>query len=170
MTPEKTKELYEKYPLIFVQKDEPITRSCMAFGFECSQGWFDIIDELCSTIQNHIDNENRSINYKREKGELPPDAPNFPQIEAVQVKEKFGGLRFYVNHYDDFIRGAIDMAESISLKTCEDCGNKGTTGGRGWITTLCQPCRDAHDARYAKEQEEYEKRLTVEMKDVTVAP
>lgn len=163
-------ELYSKYPKIFRQKDLPMNQTAMCWGISCGSGWYTIIDELCSSIENHIQNENWSINYKKEKGELPPDAPNFPQIEATQVKEKFGGLRFYVNYYDDYIRGLIDMAESISLRTCEDCGNPGKQNEEGWIVTLCDPCREEYDKRWQKREEEASQRLTVNMKDVTVAP
>jgi len=59
------------------------------------------------------------------------------QVVAAQVKEKFGTLRFYVNGGDDTTRGMIQMAEAMSACTCEDCGAPGTTGGHGWIRTLC---------------------------------
>ena len=170
MSPEKTKELYDKYPLIFRQKDLDMRQTCMCWGFECADGWFDIIDGLCSDIQSHIDNQNYSINFKKERGTLPPDSPEFPQIEAVQVKEKFGGLRFYVNYEDDYVRGLISMAETMSYKICEDCGNPGKPNDSGWICTLCNSCRSEQEARRKILEEEAKNRLTVKMKDVTVAP
>lgn len=170
MTPEKTKELYDKYPLIFAQKDLTIYQSAMPWGLDCSDGWYDLIDTLCSQIQNHIENENINIKYKKERGELPEDAPLYPQIQATQVKEKYGGLRFYVNRYDDYVDGLISMAESMSYKICEYCGNPGKQNYEGWIITLCSPCREKDDARLAQQQEELKQRLTVKMKDVTVAP
>jgi hypothetical protein len=163
-------QLYAKYPKIFRQKDLPMTQTAMCWNFECCDGWYTIIDELCSSIQNHIENENLSIHYKKERGELPPDAPNFPQVEATQVKEKFGGLRFYVNHYDDYIRGLIDMAESMSTRTCEYCGNPGKCNEEGWLITLCDPCRVDYDNRWKKLEQQANERLTIDMDDVTVAP
>ena len=61
--------------------------------------------------------------------------------EATQVKQKFGGLRFYTDVNDDFINGLISMAESISYKICEHCGASGVvrTNSR-LISTLCNPC------------------------------
>ena len=56
---------------------------------------------------------------------------------AAQVKEKFGGLRFYVDGGDDWVYGAISMAESMSYRTCEVCGAPGVTRGEGWIRTTC---------------------------------
>jgi len=170
MSPEKTKQLYDKYPDIFKQKDLSINQSAMPWGFSCGDGWFTLIDELCAEIQAHIENENWSINYKKETGKLPPDAPIFPQIEATQVKEKYGGLRFYVNYCDDYIRGLISMAETLSYKTCEECGNPGKTNDDGWIITLCEPCRVEYENRLNKRIQQSNTSLTLDMKDVTVAP
>ena len=60
-----------------------------------------------------------------------------PQIVAHQVKEKFGGLRFYYNGGDDVVDGMVRMAESWAAHTCEVCGNIGSARGEGWIRTLC---------------------------------
>lgn len=60
-----------------------------------------------------------------------------PQVVASQVKEKFGGLRFYVEGGDDVTSAMIDMAESLSVVTCEECGSPGRQRGAGWIVTLC---------------------------------
>ncbi len=163
-------KLYAKYPKIFRQKDLDMRQTAMVWGICCDSGWYTIIDELCSSIENHIENENWSRHYKKERGELPTDAPNFPQIEATQVKEKFGGLRFYVNHYDDYIRGLIDMAESMSLRTCETCGNPGKPNEDGWIITLCDPCRKEYEDRINRRLQQSNTALTLDMKDVTVAP
>lgn len=170
MREELQKQLYERWPEIFAQKDWSMQQTCMCWGIDCDDGWYNIIDNLCNRIQNHVENENWKIKYKKEKGELPADAPNYPQIQAVQVKEKYGGLRFYINHHDDYLDGAISMAEAISLDTCEKCGSPGKPNEEGWIVTLCTPCREEYEKRWAKKEEEARQRLTVKMKDVTVAP
>lgn len=59
------------------------------------------------------------------------------QVVAVQVKEKFGTLRFYHNGGDDVIQACVDMAESMSSVTCEVCGSPGVSRSGGWIRTLC---------------------------------
>ena len=95
-------ELIERYPKIFNKN----------FYFECNQGWKEILDNACGLIQNHCDNlEARNNNQAN-------------QVKAVQIKEKFGGLRFYTNMVDDYIRGVINMAEFMSYSTCEICGDK----------------------------------------------
>lgn len=65
-------------------------------------------------------------------------------IRVAQIKEKFGGLRFYYDGGDDEISGMVRMAESWASHTCEECGNKGVTRGGGWVRTLC----DVHEAEY----------------------
>lgn len=63
--------------------------------------------------------------------------PPIPQLIADQVKEKFGGLRFYHHGGDDFCDGVLSMAENLSYRICEECGAPGKVGGKGWIRTLC---------------------------------
>lgn len=63
------------------------------------------------------------------------------QVVAVQVKEKFGGLRFYYNGGSEYVDGLVAMAEAISYVTCERCGKVGKPNNSGWIVTLCDDCR-----------------------------
>lgn len=66
--------------------------------------------------------------------------------EVLQVKEKFGGLRFYINYGSDKVFDRIDVAENESLKICEECGNPGKQRNTGWIKTLC----DNHAKEFGK--------------------
>jgi len=95
-------KLFEKYPKIFRQKDLPKQQTAMCWGISCGDGWYEIIDMLCGCLQQHAKNSGKII-------------------EAVQVKSKFGSLRFYAEGtgVDDFTRGLIRMAESISKQTKE---------------------------------------------------
>jgi len=121
-------KLYEKYPDFFKNKDLGIQKSCMARGIECDDGWFDLIEAVCSTIQNFI-KHNTSVTF-----------------EFDQIKEKFGGLRIYYsssNNSDstrynkDYIHGVIQLAENISFRICEQTGNKGGICKKGnWLKTL----------------------------------
>jgi len=61
-------------------------------------------------------------------------------VEILQIKEKFGGLRFYVGQAPDIVHDIIAKAESESLKTCERCGEPGTLTGTHWVLTLCKKC------------------------------
>jgi hypothetical protein len=140
MREELDKLLCEKYPKMMVNRNLPMTETCMYWGFDCGDGWYNILNQLMGNIQHHIDWKNRN-------GEV------VPQVTLDQVKEKFGTLRFYYTGGDDVIDGMVRMAESISGVTCEGCGNVGERRGGGWVHTFCDPCetkRETERAQYAK--------------------
>lgn len=161
MNGKNTKTLWEKYPIMFSGRFLSIQQSLIPFGFECDDGWYKIIDELCETICSLI--EGTDI-----------------KVTADQVKEKFGGLRFYYHtecpptftykiifkikslmftvklgkYYweikkfrkkfystiEEKISNAVDHTEGLSYKTCERCGKPGKITGKGWVVTLCEKC------------------------------
>lgn len=57
--------------------------------------------------------------------------------QICQVKEKFGGLRFYINSAPDEVHKLIREAEDKSYEICEQCGEPGEMRKGGWIVTLC---------------------------------
>jgi len=61
-------------------------------------------------------------------------------IVIHQIKEKFGGLRYYTGAAPEWFLTLIDAVEEMSLRTCEECGEQGRTRGKGWVKTLCAPC------------------------------
>ena len=63
MSPELDKALCEKYPLIFANRNGDKMDTCMAWGPECGDGWYNIINTLCGAIQRRIDNRNKQIEY-----------------------------------------------------------------------------------------------------------
>ena len=109
----------------------------MAWGFEHGDGWFNIIDTLCSVIQHHTDWKRKQEPFA---GMSDEEFDEIHQPVAAQVKEKFGGLRFYCDNTDDYILGAIALAESLSYRACEACGAPGLRRPGGWIKTLCEEC------------------------------
>jgi len=99
-------------------------------------GWWPIIESLCSIIQNHIDNVEATRKWCIDNGR--DDIPeSVPPVIIGQIKEKFGGLRFYYDGGDEFIRGAVRMAEYEASRTCEVCGTPGKRRDGGWVRTLC---------------------------------
>ena len=68
-----------------------------------------------------------------------------------QVKEKYGGLRFYIHGGNKKLHRAIEKAEEKSLTICERCGASGraVTIGHGWAKTLCE-------RHFGKKEEPYE--------------
>lgn len=117
-------KLYAKYPGLFAQKDLPMTETGMCWGVECGDGWFKIIDEACEELSK------------------------LQGIQFSQVKEKFGGLRLYLDTYDEggVADKIIHKAEKESYKTCENCGKPGKPNKSGWISTLCTSCRKSQHA------------------------
>lgn len=149
------KELEEKivndFPKLFQPEEvrnDP-RQSCMAFGFGCDDGWYDLLYNLCGCIQHYIDHCHTYVNG--EKIECP-------QVTVTQIKEKFGGLRFYYYGGDDKVSGMVHFAESLSYTTCEITGGKGRLRKGGWIRTLCD--EKAKELGYkeddGEEQEEQE--------------
>ncbi len=125
MNAENTKYLLEKYPGLYQQYHLPENQTCMCWGFDCDDGWFHIIDKLSE--------------------EITKIAPN---VQASQVKEKFGALRFYIDGIDtdttilDDVYSLINNAEDASYRTCETCGStENVTQTKGWITSLCELCK-----------------------------
>lgn len=124
MNKELDKQLCESYPEIFHERLYRNGDKRMCWGFECGDGWYHIIDGLCKLI------ENQRYHNELNKKEMSP-------VVALQVKEKYGTLRFYYSGGDEYIDGAVSMAERMSAVTCEACGKPGTIRGGSWIRTLC---------------------------------
>ncbi|MDA8084072.1 MAG: hypothetical protein M0024_10490 [Nitrospiraceae bacterium] len=122
MNANNTKKLYEDFPDLFRGHTKSMQESLMCFGFEHNDGWFQLVYELSAQIDK----------YSKSKGIYP---------EVVQVKEKFGSLRYYVDGGDDEILKMCDAAERKSAETCENCGAPGKLQRRGgWFATLCSLC------------------------------
>ena len=158
MREELDKLLCVKYPKMMVNRNLPMTETCMCWGFDCGNGWFNILDQLMGNIQHHIDWKEKQRNWaiewnKEHPNELREVPELVPQVTLDQVKEKFGTLRFYYTGGDDIIDGMVRMAESMSGVTCESCGNVGERKGGGWVHTYCEPCeteRERKRAEYAR--------------------
>jgi hypothetical protein len=141
MKEELDKQLCEKYPKIFKMRYASMQETAMCWGFP-GDGWYNIIDSACKIIQHHVDWKRKVEPFASMTDE---EFDEIHQPVAAQVKEKFGGLRFYVDNCDDYVRGAVAVAESMSYRTCERCGDKAHRRSGGWITTLCDKCYSARE-------------------------
>ena len=164
--------LCAKYPLIFKDRNADMRTTAMCWGIECGNGWYNIIDTLCGLLTSEYRQAKSRYDYLVETGvggilygtktvtqeaideaKVKLDEETMRVPVASQVKEKFGGLRFYVQAATDKHYQYITFAESMSYRTCESCGAPGKTYTDGWHTTLC----DIHAAMAGKEEEyEYE--------------
>lgn len=155
MNQELDDELCKKYPKIFVNRCGSPKETLMFWGFECNDGWYKILDALCDNIQSHIDHSHKNREWDIKWNEEHPNNQRsvrdvVSQVVAVQIKEKFGGLRFYYDGGDDVIDGMVRIAESWASCTCEVCGNSGKLRHGGWIKTLC----DEHEEQRQKKRKE----------------
>ena len=103
----------EHYPEIF-QRCRSLT---------CDYGWFDLLDRLCKQITDAVE-------------------AGAPPVVAVQIKEKFGTLRFYVSGGDATTNALIDAAVAQSAHVCEQCGAMPATMSAlgGIYRTRCTEC------------------------------
>jgi hypothetical protein len=157
MRKELDEALCAKYPLIFGDRHKPMTQTAMCWGFSCGDGWYNIIDTLCGMLTSKYRQAKSRYDYLAESGvggilygtktvtqedldkakaNMEEEAAKVPV--ASQVKEKFGGLRFYVQAATDEHYNYISFAESMSYRTCEVCGAPGERYTDGWHQTLCE--------------------------------
>ena len=122
MSPELEQTLVAKYPKIFNIENTDARMPFPMFGIQCGDGWYDLLDTLCYQIQWYLD-------HNADK--------DTEQVTVAQIKEKFGTLRFYENGGDLYIAAYIQMAQALSARICEVCGNRGVVRGGGWLRTLC---------------------------------
>lgn len=104
-------------PKLYAQRNLPASRTCMCWGFP-GDGWFGLLLEASVALEEF-------------------------DVQAVQVKEKFGTLRLYLagpDSNDERVHAIVRRAEERSCVECEECGAAGERRGGGWILTLC----DAH--------------------------
>lgn len=234
MDEKKEARIIGAYPLLYGDRSKSPQQTCMCFGFECGDGWEDLLWRVSGRLEplirkyidenpdlrcrycdrprsKHDDTEKMlvpfqpikpvyhyfKIHWKRvlkaiitkrmitplikdfkmwarwhayrastkffgflfTKFKIGKRVPICDQYEgryprASQVKEKFGGLRFYMTHATDEMYDITDAAEQESEEICEQCGAPGELRGNAWLTTLCQPCHNINERR----KEEYRAR------------
>jgi hypothetical protein len=170
MKKELDEKLCAKYPLIFRNRHGDMKETCMVWGFECGDGWYTIIDNLCGLIMRdynetkssyehmlrRVTEEDKSTwddfmkslyteeNLAKRKDALEKAEDRVPI--AAQVKEKYGGLRFYIDGASgtpdqrERVWALIDFAEAMSYRTCEVCGSPkdAMCYPISWHRTLCK--------------------------------
>lgn len=117
--------------LLFLHKHFKFTRSInyisqpnpYNYKFGVGDGWFKLLKSLIIKIKKN-------------------DEKNGYVTKVTQIKEKFGGLRFYVNGTSDENWDLIEFAENKSYTICESCGAQSNVGtlNTGWLTTKCIKC------------------------------
>jgi hypothetical protein len=75
--------LCEKYPKMMVNRDKDMKETCMCWGFECGDGWYNILNQLMGNIQHHIDWKEKQRNWAIKYNEMAAQAKagNFDLFE-----------------------------------------------------------------------------------------
>lgn len=122
-----SKEYYEKYDEMLKQFRtefaDIIADNNRFVSIDIPQGWQTLIWTLARFIKNRAKSKNLDT-------------------KIVQIKEKFGELRIYVDGSDEYIDGLVDMACSVSQSLCIECGKVSEIrSDKGWMTNICNDCR-----------------------------
>lgn len=129
MNDENTKKLLTAYPLLY--------RELREWGFECGDGWFDLVWQLSAEIElaAHLEG-------------IPENSDSWPAVGVL--KNKLGNLRVqFTAPVSDNIRGLVEKARDISVEICEICAapcNKATETEQvnKCDEPLCKNCRKAN--------------------------
>lgn len=163
MSPELENKLIKKYPDLFRDVNKSPMESCMCWGTEFGDGWFDIMDNLCGYLTDLRKSRYFSLRLKEEINGSEYYNLYCPEIVFLQTKEKYGTLCIYWNFkeaenseelrsrlvkpelldeytekYYNIVQGAINFCEYLSSRTCEVTGRPGKLYTKGWCVTLCK--------------------------------
>lgn len=118
--------IYDEYPQLF-QNPADTRYGHLNKVISCGKGWYNIINNVCKVVDQHIKNN-----------------PRKEQIKILQIKEKFGILTIYVQNGDEYIKAINNFAKTISSITCEYCGEEAkiTKLKTGWLKTICNRCKE----------------------------
>lgn len=126
MTEELELKLVAKYPKILRDHGGDMTKTCMHWGMEHGDGWYDLLDKGMEKIQYFCNL-----------------CPSGVQLVADQIKEKYGTLRFYYHIENSsevesaILDDIVSEMERASARTCEVSGDPGYACNRGgWLRTL----------------------------------
>ncbi len=123
MKPHLEARLYDAFPLLYAEHTLPREFYPMDWGCTCGDGWLSLLWDLSCDLNDLIQREPEAVrtNYG-----------------AVQVKEKLGGLRFYMHRSTPAMQDCIMRAEAESLRTCDVRGEPGELlRGPGLWRTRC---------------------------------
>jgi len=123
-----------EYPWLGIEEDEAINyidvEDDKVYTYlDCvPKGWMKLCEDLCAELKPLLKKANFVEGYK-----------------LCQVKEKFGGLRWYdasgvPEEISAEYNALIRKYEKISFKTCVDCGAPAIYHSTGWIYPFCGYC------------------------------
>lgn len=105
--------ILKRCPTIFRGAKDERHKNIMSYGFECGSGWFEMLLLLSESIE-------KIASTMKAEG---VDEDKLPLV--CQVKEKLGGLRYYIEHGNYEINAMIEEAQQKSFGICDVCGAAG---------------------------------------------
>jgi hypothetical protein len=131
MNSELQKKIFDKYPKMFGDRTKPMTETCMCWGLDVGDGWYELIDILCEALTytystsvqiDEEDGKRLGIKpYKSEVGDSYYFSVEPPQIIVTQVKEKYGTLRFYYREeYSEEVMSLVQTGKYPDLQRIID--------------------------------------------------
>ena len=97
------KKLLKDFPHLYRRHNKPISETSMCLGFECGDGWFDILYDLSRNIETQLKDEPKDI---------------AEQFAVEHVKEKFGTLTYYMHMGSEAISSLIREAIRPVSRMC----------------------------------------------------
>jgi hypothetical protein len=130
MKEELDKLLCEKYPKMMVNRHKPMTETCMCWGFDCGDGWYNILNQLMGNIQHHIDWKNRQrevtirFNKIREAGQSG-NVELFADLMAEEYGNKGLSADFIKGRAEEFMKQPLQpVPEEIPQVTLDQVKEK----------------------------------------------
>jgi hypothetical protein len=120
---EKTERLFREFPDLF-------QREQLIHGFECQDGWFELIRTLAVRIR-----------------EYQTQCSDLGDFGIVRVMQKMGGLRINIRGGDVVIHGLIGEVLEASRSICELDGEPAAglfVCAPHWFRYLCENCSELH--------------------------
>lgn len=128
---ERNKQLIEKYPFL-LPRNRWTDKVDENYNYEYTEldtmpdGWRKAFGEqMCQEIKDELVKVSALERYR-----------------IIQIKEKYGTLRWYDNFNTQKGYDIIHKYEALSARTCIQCGKPATRITTGWIAPYCDECID----------------------------
>ena len=126
------KELIESYPWLarrnryndeLLEDDQWTELDDMPDGWRIAFG-----EQMCKEMNNEM------LTWSEEE---------YDDFRIIEIKEKYGSLRVYVNHEPEKLHEIIKKYSKMSEEICVDCGKPARWISTGWVCPYCDNC--AHE-------------------------
>lgn len=92
--------------------------------------------QMCEEIRNALIEDNYLYKYR-----------------IIQIKEKYGSLRWYDWGSSRKVQDIINKYENLSIRTCICCGRPATKISLGWISPFCDKCAEKINDKFKSIEE-----------------